>query len=313
MVGTPKECCPYRAGSTSAYGRTVYWYSPPSSSYDTCDGKNPDICSAVEGICGQACTSADNDCCNFWYDKGVINEHKNDCCNVANWKAIHTDVCDPCQEDWSKLSDEQITACCKQSAYLYSETCCTRRCGSLSASYGFSSEDCCMCAYSHKQLSQAAGNACCNNFPNFKNSPSICSCSTSYGHDKVSWSINDTGRGDSVDHDQLSYTVTFQPTNGTNHDWGTAKVTMNCYSGSMHGNNKYMFSTTYTIYFKSSTTNIHENLYIRSSGPGTANFCVLSSCEVSGDGQTVSSCSGTITKKENNDHSSTTCTYVGNK
>jgi len=93
MVGTPKECCPYRAGSTSAYGRTVYWYSPPSSSYDTCDGKNPDICSAVEGICGQACTSADNDCCNFWYDKGVINEHKNDCCNINAWADNHSSVC----------------------------------------------------------------------------------------------------------------------------------------------------------------------------------------------------------------------------
>ncbi|MDY6383210.1 MAG: hypothetical protein SPL70_04835, partial [Cyanobacteriota bacterium] len=82
MVGTPKECCPYRAGSTSAYGRTVYWYTPPSSSNATCDGKNPNICSAVEGICGQACNSPDKDCCAYWNMTGNIDSHKAGCCDV---------------------------------------------------------------------------------------------------------------------------------------------------------------------------------------------------------------------------------------
>ena len=95
---------------------------------DSCDEKDPSVCSAVGGACGQACNSPDKDCCAYWNMTGNIDSHKAGCCDVwyNNKDSSHQSFC--CEDDaWAQSHSDWCDTCKPGSDNYYSNQCCNKR------------------------------------------------------------------------------------------------------------------------------------------------------------------------------------------
>lgn len=175
---------------------------------DSCDEKDPSVCSAVGGACGQACNSPDKDCCAYWNMTGNIDSHKAGCCDVwyNNKDSSHQSFC--CEDDaWAQSHSDWCDTCKPGSDNYYSNQCCNKRYSAnafevrppndpLVTEYAeylnyMYDEDACKCACSQNSQSYFCKNFCCPKKPSRDSISGA--CCTQWEHAGV---LKNSGYGD---------------------------------------------------------------------------------------------------------------------
>lgn len=175
---------------------------------DSCDEKDPSVCSAVGGACGQACNSPDKDCCAYWNMTGNIDSHKAGCCDVwyNNKDSSHQSFC--CEDDaWAQSHSDWCDTCKPGSDNYYSNQCCNKRYSANAfevrppndpyvteyAEYFnyMYDEDACKCACSQNSQSYFCKHYCCPKKPSRDSISGA--CCTQWEHAGV---LKNSGYGD---------------------------------------------------------------------------------------------------------------------